>query len=393
MKTFYIKYIGCERRGLDAEQLKNFLIANGLKRVNLPSKADYLFLSTCGLSKLADCSLDAIKELDEYDGELILLGCLPSMELSKITNIFDGKILPSNRIEMIDDIFPEFNVKYAYIEDPNKILSSKKEDNNLKDNIKRLLRFDSIRLKKKPHYNPTGMDIDLGINIGVDNNNFIIRISNGCLGNCSYCTIKKAIGNLKSKPVNLILKEVDKAIAAKQFKINLISSDTGSYGLDIKTDLPSLLSSILERDNRITIEFIQDLHPAAICRFGDELLNLIKTKRIKSILTAVQSGNRRILGLMNRPLDLNKFKGIIDLFKQAYPDLKLKTQIIAGFPTETSGEFNNSIDYVKSCGFDEFDIFGYFENKSAESSKLLPKVSEEVIQKRVDNANKILQSL
>ncbi|MDD5454644.1 MAG: radical SAM protein, partial [Candidatus Ratteibacteria bacterium] len=135
---------------------------------------------------------------------------------------------------------------------------------------------------------------------------------------------------------------------------------------------------------------IQDLNPAWICRYKEEMVELIKTKHIKSILTPIQSGNERILKLMNRPMNLQEFKQTINHMKQLCPHLRVRTQVIVGFPTETEDEFEDTVAILKTCPFDEVDIFAYYEVGGSAAEKITPKVPPDIIVKRVKKLAKIL---
>jgi len=375
MKTFYIKYIGCERRGLDAERIKNYLIQNKLKRAGSPENADYLLVITCGVGESENASIKIISDFQKYKGELIIGGCLPSMNPKKIRKIYRGnKIFNTKNIDQIDNFFPNFEIKFKQIEDPNRTLIENKSLFKKISLINFATLWNKINLPKSIEANPKIPTI---------------RISRGCTGNCSYCTIRQAIGRLKSKQWDEIFREIKKALLKKQYRINIISSDTGSYGLDIGSNFPQLLEKILDLDNRIKIEFIQDLHPRWICRYNSELVNLIKTKKIKKILTAVQSGSERMLKLMNRPTDLNKYQKTLKKMKEIYPRLELRTQIIVGFPTETEEDFQTTINFVKDCKFDTVDVFKYQEYKMASSAKIKPKVFQRIIEQRFCRAKEI----
>lgn len=221
------------------------------------------------------------------------------------------------------------------------------------------------------------------LSIDFNNELFTLRISTGCLGKCSYCNIKRAIGPLKSKPIWFILDELKKGIASKKFRLNLVASDTGSYGLDIGATFPQLLDAILVADSRIIIQFIQDLHPKWLYRYKDDLIRIVGTKRIRSILTAVQSGSERILRLMNRCNHFPEYRRVIDAMKKAYPGLRLRSQVIVGFPTETEEDLLDTINFIKKCKFDEIDIFHYYETPTMDSAKIYPKVPEDLIRERI----------
>jgi len=406
MKRFFITCVGCTRRKLDCERIKNYLIANGISMAESPKDADYLLISTCGLSKYhEDESVRRILNLKDMGGESIVYGCLPLMNTEKVKSVFNGRIINTRDIDSIDTFFPDFRISFKNISDANKEYKEayQVEHTGLKYRLKeKIKKFDlmypciffniivfyleKFRIyinKLIPAVFPTPLVLNPPVFVIDPKDNFMLRISSGCMGNCSYCNIKKAIGKLKSKYISQILEEVKIGLSNNHYRYNIISDDTGSYGKDIETILPKLLKAILDEDERITIEFIQDFHPMWICKYKSELTELIKTKRIKSILTPIQSGNERILGLMNRNSDTKEFKEVIKEMKKENSRLRLRTQVIVGFPTETENDFNDTITLVKECGFDEVDIFQYFEKDNMASAKIIPKVPNKVIYDRI----------
>ena len=97
------------------------------------------------------------------------------------------------------------------------------------------------------------------------------------MGSCSYCAIRRAIGPLRSKPPDEILAEVGAALDRGNRSVNLLASDSGAYGLDIGTDLPALLSQVLERDGQVEVAYLQDLNPLWLVRQGKELVSVFAT--------------------------------------------------------------------------------------------------------------------
>jgi len=377
-----------------------------MRMVTSPEEADYLLMSTCGLSKYhEDESVRRILDLKGMDGESIVYGCLPLMNTEKVASVFNGRIINTRDIDSIETFFPDFKINFKNISDANKEYKEpyQVEHTGLKHRLKeRIKKFDLLYPciffniivfflekcrtginKLIPAVFPTPLVLNPPVFVVDPKDNFMLRISSGCMGNCSYCNIKKAIGKLRSKPISRILEEVKNGLSNNHYRYNIISSDTGSYGKDIGTTLPELLKAILDEDERITIDFIQDFHPMWICKYKFELIELIKTKRIKSILAPVQSGNERILELMNRKTDIKVFKGVIKDMKKVFQRLRLRTQVIVGFPTETENDFEDTITLVEECGLDEVDIFQYVERNNMTSSKIFPKVPNEVIYDRI----------
>ncbi|MDD5584677.1 MAG: radical SAM protein [Candidatus Omnitrophica bacterium] len=407
MKYFFIASIGCFSRHLDCERIKNYFIANKVALTTDPEKADYIFISTCGLTKLhEDLSIDDILRLKRFSGQIIVGGCLPEMNAQRLADVFNGKIIGTKDLDTIDELFPEFLVKFKNAPDGNMIRPAGREKkvNGLKRKFKeidlyRFYKFLNIgrEIYRKflaqnpaivPESSPTAMP-QMPI-IDLNNNFFSLRISSGCLGGCSYCNIKKAIGSLRSKPVSVILEELRKGLKNKQYRFNVISSDTGAYGLDIHSSLPQLLKVILEEDKRIVIEYLGNMNPVWMCRYKNELLGLFKTKRIKSTSTAIQSGSQRILKLMHRDANIDEFKGLMKELKKVYPALRVRTQIIVGFPTETEQDIQDTIDCIRECSFDEVDVFHYYETEIMDSVKIAPKISRDIITKRMQKVRKQL---
>lgn len=410
METFYIAFMGCPKRRLDCERIKNFFIANGLEQVAASEKADYIIISTCGLSEFHENEcINLIRKAKRDQGRAIVYGCMPSMNPEKIQRFFDGTIVHTKEIEEFDKIFPHFAVKLADVPDANiqfeEMKKSPKE--RVKAELRKLDLYYPLKLYNvcltlaerlrekvgtiKPGLfpNPLIHRIPL-LAVSPFKSRFSLRISDGCMGNCSYCSIRTAIGRLRSKPIPQILEEMKQGLTKGEYTINIISSDTGSYGMDIGSNLPELLRAILGLNEKIVIDFMEDVHPIWICRYRSELIEVIKTGRVKSILTAVQSGSERILKLMNRGTNIENYIRVINTMKEAHPSLRMRTQIISGFPTETEQDFQDTVDLLRRCNFDEVDIFQYFETARMASSKITPKVPQEVA---VDRMRRLQKSL
>ncbi len=96
--------------------------------------------------------------------------------------------------------------------------------------------------------------------------------------------------------MDLLMEELRQGLNIVHYKINVISRDTGAYGLDIGATIPELFNKVLGINQRIIIDFVEYLHPSWLCQYREELLNLTQTKR-----------TRRILKLMNRTTDMKTY--------------------------------------------------------------------------------------
>ncbi len=415
MNRFYIEAHGCSRRLLDGERINNYLLANEGVRVSNPIEAQNLIIVTCALTQTMteECFLK-IKILGKFKGRLIVYGCLPEMFPEKIRGIFDGRVLATKDILQMDDFFPEFKVKFHMIPDANRTLKVFGNALNLKTGLRSFFTLQanrirragrilineyasswpiSIRLNKViSDFYRMGRPLIEGVfgGIGFDPGIGSIRVSEGCEGRCSYCGIRKAIGRTKSKPIKAIQDELRSIVKSGQYRVNVCSSDVGSYGVDIHSSLPELLWAILRYDKRVQIEFLQDLNPHWVCYYKEKIIELVGEQRINGILMPVQSGSEKILKLMRRDLDLQKFKQCVAQIRRQDPRIRLKTQVIVGFPAETEDDFQHTVGYLEECGFDQVDIFTYYEVDVAETKTLTPKVAYDVIQKRLDRLLRML---
>ncbi len=410
MANYFILNAGCSRRALDAEKINMYLKANGNNIVNDPKKAGKIILVTCGLEENEKESISLIRKFKDYNGELIVTGCLPDMNPEIMKKNFDGKTISTKQLGNIDELFPENKIRFDELPDANREftgnISTLKKTLHIKElksiimnsiNIQPFSRFMYNILQKKDSFGTKKTSSSFAEKIRYNLKDvssvsshpeyFAIRISEGCLGACSFCTIKNAIGRSRSKPIDIVLEELRNGLKNRNYNINIYSSDSGSYGLDIGTNFPKLIESILNENKKIVIQHIQDMHPSWMCKYKKDFLRIIATRRINSIQTPFQSGSKKILSLMARSYAIDEYISLLNEMKKTYPNFKIRTQIIVGFPTETDKDFEDTLKVIKQVRFDCTDIFTYYENRLTPSAKLFPKVQRK---KAIERAKKII---
>ncbi|UCD13308.1 MAG: hypothetical protein JSW60_07050, partial [Thermoplasmatales archaeon] len=124
MKKIFIYHRSCTLRSLDASRVSSYFSKNNYKIVNKPKDADIIFFIGCAaLDNVTDQSLQIIKELQKYDAELIVAGCLPTIESEKLANIFTGRTINAKDLDKdpdkMDELFPENMIKFRDIDDAN----------------------------------------------------------------------------------------------------------------------------------------------------------------------------------------------------------------------------------------------------------------------------------
>ena len=122
---------------------------------------------------------------------------------------------------------------------------------------------------------------------------------------------------------------------------------------------------------------------------SDEVIDVIASedKILKEIHLPAQSGNDRILALMNRKYTREQYLDIIRKIKSKIKNVRITSDFIVGFPTETEEEFNDTCTLVEEVKFDSIFAFIYSKREGTVASKMDGQVSEEVKRERV---NKLL---
>lgn len=201
-----------------------------------------------------------------------------------------------------------------------------------------------------------------------------LLIAQGCVNDCSYCSIKLAKGNVRSRPPEEIEAEA-RLVYGRGFRtVTLLADDCGSYGLERGDDLPELVRRIcgVAPDLRIKLYTV---FPALFLRFADRLAPFFASGRIPYICLPVQSASPRVLALMNRPYDPGRLRDAVTRLRMLAPGIFVYSHFIFAFPTETWEEFEESVAFARR--FDQSLFIGYGGNRATRAAELEPSFSEE----------------
>lgn len=378
MDKFYIDFIGCEKRKLDAEKIIQFMLNNNYihetEYENIDDASILFFVSCAFNSEFSKLSKEKAKKIIENKNEksiFILSGCLPEIE-------------------------PEFleknNIKYAF--GPRKL-----------EQIDNILRFD-IKMKDIPEQNISFFD---NMDYPVPNpeyrphileeyiaakNEYKIRVCWGCKSNCSYCVIKRSTKDLKSKPLEEIKKEMVKGINLGYNKFFFTGGDLGSYGMDIGTNVVELLKLITSFKN-ISL-YLQEFNVQWIIKYKEEIQKLL-IKNMNNynkiiINTPIQSGSNKILRDMNRPYNAEDVLKAIRVIRTCNPKIFFGSHFITGFPGESDEDHEQTKEFVDQLNLDFIMAFPYSEHPKARSAKFNNKVDQLTKEKRFNELLEIQHS-
>jgi len=357
----------CEVSIVDSSRIFRYMIENGHKYTDNPSKADFIIINTCGFIEPArKTTINLFKKYNSFKKEkatIIMFGCIikTNPEIIKSLNANPIGLYEGNKLDKLfyknkkfEDI--EF---YCDTETKQKLLIKK---NDKKTKLPYLLLTDLT----SPFFKKLKWNYNKILN-SISYKDFVfIEICRGCMGNCSYCVIKKARGKICSRTIPNILSDIKKIYDPSK-KLYLVANDSGCYGIDIKTNLINLLYKINEKFPKLSIE-LDYLNPFLLKKYSNEYIKLFKKSNIHYVTIPIQSGSRKILKNMNRNYDIKRVIKIIDKIKKVSPKTFIESHFIIGFPGE------NWIDFIKTMisalHFDFPVPIKYYENKNTPSSFL-----------------------
>ncbi|WP_454988795.1 30S ribosomal protein S12 methylthiotransferase RimO [Capnocytophaga sputigena] len=215
-----------------------------------------------------------------------------------------------------------------------------------------------------------------------------LKISEGCDRPCSFCAIPLMRGAHISTPIEDLVTEAEKLAAKGVKELILIAQDITYYGLDLykKRALADLLRALVKVEG---IEWIR-IHYAFPTGFPIDVLEVMKTEpKICNYLDIpLQHISDKILTSMKRGTTQEKTTKLLNKFREAVPEMAIRTTLIVGYPGETEEDFLALKDFVKAMRFDRLGCFTYSHEENTTAYDLADDVPEEV---KLQRANEIME--
>ena len=209
-----------------------------------------------------------------------------------------------------------------------------------------------------------------------------LKIAEGCDRPCSFCAIPIMRGKHRSTPMEDLVLEAEKLAANGVKELILIAQDLTYYGLDIykKRNLAELLEALVKVEG---IEWIR-LHYAFPTGFPMDVLEVMnkEPKICNYIDIPLQHIADPILKSMRRGTTKAKTTKLLIDFKEAVPEMAIRTTLIVGYPGETEADFETMKNWVAEMRFDRLGCFAYSHEENTHAYNLVDDVPEDVKQAR-----------
>jgi threonylcarbamoyladenosine tRNA methylthiotransferase MtaB len=243
---------------------------------------------------------------------------------------------------------------------------------------------DKYSIIKEVTGNPSCNTLYIGASL---RSRFFLKVQDGCNHSCSYCLIPKARGRSRSIPAEEVIRNID-GISRVYSEVVLTGIHLGTYGYDLKpkVKLSDLVSTILLKT---TIKRIR-LSSLEISEVDEGLIALIGDERVCNHLhIPLQSGDDRVLQMMNRPYNAREYLGGIQRILERVPDISLGTDLIIGFPGESEREFENTLDLLKRLPFSYIHVFPFSARKGTKASEMSAAVASSAKRRRCNLAREL----
>ncbi|XP_064299767.1 threonylcarbamoyladenosine tRNA methylthiotransferase isoform X2 [Phalacrocorax carbo] len=343
VQKIWIRTWGCSHNNSDGEYMAGQLAAYGYKITDNSAEADLWLLNSCTVKNPAeDHFRNSIKKAQEGKKKVVLAGCVPQAQPRQ--DYLKGlSIIGVQQIDRVVEVVEE-TIKGHSV----RLLGQKK------DNGKRLggARLDLPKIRKNPLIE-------------------IISINTGCLNACTYCKTKHARGDLASYPIEELVDRAKQSFQEGVCEIWLTSEDTGAYGRDIGTDLPTLLWKLVEAIPEGAMLRLGMTNPPYILEHLEEMAKILNHPRVYAFLhIPVQSASDSVLMDMKREYCVADFKQVVDFLKEKVPGITIATDIICGFPGETDEDFQETMKLVEQYRFPSLFINQFYPRPGTPAAKL-----------------------
>ena len=348
LKKLYLESYGCQMNFADSEIVASILLKNGYTTTQQMEDADAIFINTCAIRDNAEqrvrARLKNFKPLKDKKPELVIgvLGCMAErlkkrfLDEEKLVDIVAG---------------PD-----AYRDLPNLISEAESGQRSVNVFLSREETYADI--------SPVRLD---GNGISA-----FITIMRGCDNMCSFCVVPYTRGRERSRDMQSIIAEARDLFEKGYREVTLLGQNVDSYkwknaGEENVISFAKLLEQVALIHPDLRVRFSTS-HPKDIT---EEVMQVMVAHEniCNYIHLPVQSGNSRILEIMNRTYDREWYLNRINMIKSYVPNIGLSTDIIAGFCSETEEEHQDTMKLMNEVVFDYAYMFIYSERPGTPASK------------------------
>jgi len=372
MKRYHVTTFGCQMNAHDSERIKGMLESLGLGEAPSQEDADVLVFNTCTIREKPDTKLAA------YLGDA---GARKRRDPDLVIAV--GGCYAEAQQERIFELYPQVDVAFG----PGSI-----------PHLGEWIGAGGQGSSVQPPRGRFGSHEHFAGDLPMHRERAFsawVQVSMGCNSKCSYCIVPAVRGREQSRRPGEIVAEVTRLAADGVKEITLLGQNVNSWGRDLRPDLDTEFGELLRACDAVEgIERIRFTSPHPKDFRDPVIAAMAECDGVcEHIHLPLQSGSSRLLKLMRRTYDRERYLKLVAKLRDAIPGLALGTDIIVGFPGETEDDFRETLEVVEHVRYDSAYTFIYSPRHGTEAAGLPDQIADEVKHERLERLVEVVQRI
>ena len=350
VKKYRIETFGCQMNVHDSERMAGLLGRAGYEATDTDREADVIVINTCSVREHAEeklyTRLGELRVMNQESGRrplIAIAGCVAQQEgdalLRKTNGYMIDVVVGTQRLKMLPQLVANATpASHASVD---------------------VGAFDDVTFP-------------LGVTRRGDAVRAYVTIIEGCNDHCAFCVVPYTRGHERMRPQADILDDVREAVASGRPEVQLLGQIVNHYQApgDPSYDFAQLLADVNDVPGVERIRFASP-HPR---HTGKRLIEAVRDlpKVCKHLHLPVQSGSTRILKAMRRRHTREEYLDLVAGIRESIPGVTLSTDMIVGFPGETSADFADTLSLTTAARYHSMFSFKYSVRPNTLASKRLP---------------------
>ncbi len=384
MPSIYVKTLGCKANTFDGNVLENQFLDHGYARSCEGQSADVTVINTCSVTANADKEARYLARRIRRDNPktlIVFTGCYAQTDSAALAAMKEiDLVIPNEVKDQLYNIVARGIAARSRGEVVAKIPEgvaqvSENRQSHFKSSVTLFDRADSSQTRP------------------------FVKIQDGCNGFCSYCLIPYARGASRSVVPKLILDEIKRLVGLGREEVVLTGIHIGDYGEDLDTyahaterPIADLIRKIFKTTGLRRLR-LSSLEPAEL---SDDLLRVLaehKNTVCDHLHLPLQSGSNRILKMMRRAYDRERYAQSVLQFRALFPDAGIGADVIPGFPSESEDDFNQTVDLIKGLELSYLHVFPYSRRPNTAAFRMPGHLDVTLIKERAKTLRQLSTAL
>jgi len=403
MKTYRLTTLGCKVNQYETEQIRTLLESLGLREAPPGRPADLAVVNTCAVTgEACKKSRQLIRRAARTAAAVIAVGCYATDQPETVSSLPKVIAAIGHDRNIVDEIRQLLRARMAVAADKAQ-----------PDLVQQVSRTNPENVPQPPGLAALKEDLKAGASCTTEHGVLLssfsghqrafVKVQDGCDAFCTYCIIPRLRRQLRSKPPEIVVKEVESLVRAGHTEIVLAGIYLGAYGRGTAIrrnwsdgGKPSPLADLITRLSRI--DGLQRLRLSSLepLDLTEDLLEAMAASQVcvPHLHLPLQSGSDAVLKRMGRQYTVRQYMHAVSLARKYLDRPAITTDVIVGFPGETAEDFEATLAVADEVGFLKIHAFRFSPRPGTAASRWRNMfVQPQVIEERMDQLQELERQL